>query len=723
MKKNHSEPSSNNNHQYQVNFVSHDVQQHHNMNNNHTEGNDSMIMMRSTQNDEFTNNNNHYHNHTEQNHSNGSYNNNHNNHERHYSNRRGGQNHRGRYSNNHNKRRNYNEKGGMNHNDNKNNINNHGDEYNPVYENGHAANHNDDCAVQQPLQNDYVNGHRNQIPNHQNGIMNEQQQRPQLPTLQHQQPTILGIPVNTIPKPDGNNNNNNNNHETSSMRLQQAVPFESNKALHRIESSASILSERSEKDAKAGMAGGTIDLLRHGKQQSRSTTTKKEKDTKNKKDPSMKKKRSKKSKKGSSSNNNNNNHQHNDEIANQRAAKAFNSAVRKCVERSDPDGLYDLLHSKSNHKFALHADVLEIVLKAFVVAAMFDEALYCCRNCTRPGTLSTLQAERILQCLPQNLRNSSAFVAADMINALCIATDFDKPTHRTYFMRIVRGIALEFLEEATSARDRICSAPCERLVRSAVCIVDAQLRRGKKAADLVVLPGKQLGVFVPDSMENRGIQAGDAVGILPYAGPYPMSAESLDRNMIEATVAGLHPMILRLQDRTNTNLYATLTEPAEGNVYRIDKLANRMGFNRQLAAAVALASPLEKDANGVVVVGCDMRRPSPELIQAITAMDENIDRNMINGNVSRNHVHGEMTSTAALCAQPVPFTSMEDLNYNNYNEMKTADQNDEDAIRDAARLALDKYGAFEGLNASQRLAVEGAATNRLTLVQGPPGTG
>ena len=44
-----------------------------------------------------------------------------------------------------------------------------------------------------------------------------------------------------------------------------------------------------------------------------------------------------------------------------------------------------------------------------------------------------------------------------MIDALCIATEFDQPTTRTYFMRIVRGIALEFLEEATSARDRICS--------------------------------------------------------------------------------------------------------------------------------------------------------------------------------------------------------------------------------------------------------------------------
>ena len=406
------------------------------------------------------------------------------------------------------------------------------------------------------------------------------------------------------------------------------------------------------------------------------------------------------------------------------------------MERSDPDGIYEVLHDKRNHNFALNADVLGIVMKAYVVAAMFEDALYCLRNCTLPGTMTTLQTERILTCLPQNLRNSSAYLAADMINALCIATEFDKPTHRTYFLRVVRGIALEFLEEATSARDRICSAPCERLARSAVCVVDAKLRRGKKASELVVVPGNQLGVFVPDTLENRGIQAGDAVGVLPYAGPYPMSAESLDRNMIEATVTGVQPLVLRLQDKTNATLHAMLTEPLEGNVYRIDKLANRMGFNRQLSAAVSIASPLERDnfnngntnINGntgsTVTHRRDARRPSPQLIKAITAMDENIDRVMMlgannNNNNNSNHPNNMMdfNSTAALCAQSVPWNVSEENYYqedDNGNVIK-ADQCDDEGIRSAARLALEKYGALEGLNTSQELAVEGAVTNRLNL--------
>ncbi len=393
-----------------------------------------------------------------------------------------------------------------------------------------------------------------------------------------------------------------------------------------------------------------------------------------------------------------------DDSANQKAAKAFNKAVRLCVERSDPDAMREILHDKRNHNFALDKTVLETVMKAYVMAAMFEDALYCLRNCTLPGTLSTIQTERILQCLPQNLRNSSAYTAADMINALCIATEFDSPTSRTYFLRIVRGISLEFLEEVMSARDRMCSAPCERLVRAAVCVVDARLKRGKKPTELIVEPGEQLGVFVPDSMENRGIQAGDAVSLLPYAGPYPMSAESLDRNMIEATVTNTNPMVLRLQDKTNASLHAMLTEAVEGNVYRIDKLANRMGFNRQLGAAVAIASPLGDTSTR------DIRRPSPQLRKAITAMDENIERVM---NQPGSFFKGELTSTAALCAQAATW---------NYED-ESDEPSDQEAFRSASRLALDKYGALEGLNASQRLAVEGAVTNRLTLVQGPPGTG
>ena len=389
----------------------------------------------------------------------------------------------------------------------------------------------------------------------------------------------------------------------------------------------------------------------------------------------------------------------------------FNKMVRGCCEVSDIERIKTHLEDISFNGCMLDCGTLEIAMKTFVVAAHFEDALSCLKHNALPDTLDAMQTERILASLPQNLRNSSAFTAADMINALCIATNFKNgQTARAYFLRIVRGIALEFLEEATSARDRICSAPCERLVRTGQCVVDAQLRKGRRETEILVQPGHQLGVFIPEIMDSRGIQAGDAVSILPYAGPYPMSAESLDRNMVEATVTSASPLIIRLHDKTNRQLQRMLTDPAPGNVYRIDKLANRMGFNRQLEAARVVAAPPENTGN----TKRDQQRPSEELVTAITAMDENIDNIMLgatNGNFNqqaRNNVG--TTSTAELCAQACP------LECNGNNE-------DEESIRAYSRLALEKTGQLEGLNSSQRLAVHQAVTNRLTLVQGPPGTG
>jgi hypothetical protein len=81
-----------------------------------------------------------------------------------------------------------------------------------------------------------------------------------------------------------------------------------------------------------------------------------------------------------------------------------------------------------------------------------------------------------------------------------------------------------------------------------------------------------------------------------------MSAESLDQNMIDAIITNSNPMVLHLQDKINPSILATLTENIDGNRYRIDKLSNRMGFNRQLAAIVAIASPIVGRCNEPVVV-------------------------------------------------------------------------------------------------------------------------
>ena len=88
------------------------------------------------------------------------------------------------------------------------------------------------------------------------------------------------------------------------------------------------------------------------------------------------------------------------------------------MEISHAAGFGDLLRYKHNHHFALELHVPETVMMAYGVAIMFSDALYCLRNCALPKILQIDQAERILTCLPQNLRNSSVFMADDTISAL-----------------------------------------------------------------------------------------------------------------------------------------------------------------------------------------------------------------------------------------------------------------------------------------------------------------
>ena len=85
--------------------------------------------------------------------------------------------------------------------------------------------------------------------------------------------------------------------------------------------------------------------------------------------------------------------------------------------------------------------------------------------------LSIWQTESLLQCLPQNIRGGSPYELLELIDMLAVSTrfGFNKGKHnnsevyliseenvRNYWCRIVRGICLEFVEEALTCRDRLC---------------------------------------------------------------------------------------------------------------------------------------------------------------------------------------------------------------------------------------------------------------------------
>lgn len=96
-------------------------------------------------------------------------------------------------------------------------------------------------------------------------------------------------------------------------------------------------------------------------------------------------------------------------------------------------------------------------------------------------------------------------------------------------------------------------------------------------------------------------------------------------------------------------------------------------------------------------------------------MDEDVERMLLgaaNGNYDSARFRGyAQHSTEAICSEAVPIWAS-----NSEDEGES-----QESIRDKSRLLLDKYNALDNLYNSQKLAVEGAATNHLTLIQGPPG--
>ena len=178
------------------------------------------------------------------------------------------------------------------------------------------------------------------------------------------------------------------------------------------------------------------------------------------------------------------------------------------------------------------------------VAAKWEDALFCLRYCIKPDNLCTSQLLRILEFLPQNLRNTNNYVAADMIAALCIATKCDT------------------LQEIMSSRDRICSPSADGFASAGLF---PQCPPGTESIQKG-LSDRHRCHATQGSSRKCSIQAGKAVSILPYASPYQYDGSSRDSHSTTSHLEG------------SRQKSPAVVGPAGPN--QLDKLANRMGLNR-----------------------------------------------------------------------------------------------------------------------------------------------
>jgi hypothetical protein len=288
-------------------------------------------------------------------------------------------------------------------------------------------------------------------------------------------------------------------------------------------------------------------------------------------------------------------------------------------------------------------------------------------------------------------------VVDDLVKLLCDVTDFSQGAHfRVYYCRIATGLLHEYVDEARSALERSRSVPVDTLVRMGACHTDVTCAPGLKAGEIkCTLPN--ISAY---SEDRRGISSGDLVAIVPaHAAEHGVAAPA----PLEAEVAAVlsRDLVLKVPDKKDQNRLL-----AHGVVWRMDKMANKVAFARQLKALRTICAPPAGGAEGSGGGGGGVysfggggggkssgkkkggrARPAEEIIVALTT--------------------------------PAPSPGVEVVP----KVVQAAGAACRRSLGQPMQQPPHGTPTLIGLNSSQVRAICGAVTRRLTLVQGPPGTG
>ena len=160
--------------------------------------------------------------------------------------------------------------------------------------------------------------------------------------------------------------------------------------------------------------------------------------------------------------------------------------------------------------------------------------------------------------------------------------------------------------------------PPESLVRMGLCVLGVTCQKGLAKGEVRCEGGQYA------TGDNRGLQPGDAVGVTPY--PDTCNGQS----MIECDVKCCWPLIVK---PTQGGIARLLTSQTH---WRVDKMANRVSYSRQLNAARIITSS-STTAGTAMSKAEATTRPDQHIIAALTATGPTDSRGV---------------SVEALCASP-----------------------------------------------------------------------
>ena len=373
--------------------------------------------------------------------------------------------------------------------------------------------------------------------------------------------------------------------------------------------------------------------------------------------------------------------------------------IRKALDENDIQTAMELFHTRSEAGL-VNADASRLLLHYCIrtPGALLDGFAVASYATQKKFKITMRQFTEILMAFPQR---ANPIDAMEILNAMEPMIHYESKSIAKYHFHFARLVIQEFLEEALQTLDRIENAPSFGLQENGLAAMDVVIEPDRgggpkgaapKAGQLVLnIP--MLGIELSRSLLKGDMLLLSRTGATDRSltlGELPKGSRGLDENSRSRT-GGYHAEtefeaeVVSSMNKVTVKLVGVGAETAAtvyGGGWRIDKLANRTSFHRQLKAMEDMMQVKQGNSTKAGV-------------------DVNIRDTLIAGWDGNKEKHKEIPE---MC----------EANLAEHMHIATRQK-----MIDQAK----DIPAMQHMNQSQIDALMAALFNRVTLIQGPPGTG